>query len=127
MVSYTILQMPKIKTIELLGTTLEGGGQLLRLSTSLAALTSSPICVTQIRGNRGGGGGLKLQHLRAVEWLAQASGAQMVGADKGSKTLEFWPGENVSLSFQFSIYFLFQHYGYIETTRYKITDRNRYW
>jgi RNA 3'-terminal phosphate cyclase len=119
--------MPKIKTIELLGTTLEGGGQLLRLSTSLAALTSSPICVTQIRGNRGGGGGLKLQHLRAVEWLAQASGAQMVGADKGSKTLEFWPGENVSLSFQFSIYFLFQHYGYIETTRYKITDRNRYW
>jgi RNA 3'-terminal phosphate cyclase (ATP) len=92
--------MPKIKPIELLGTTLEGGGQLLRLSIGLASLTSSPICITQIRGNRGGGGGLKLQHLRAVEWLAQASNAQTEGAEKGSKSLEFWPGEKVSLPIQ---------------------------
>ena len=98
--------MPKLKPIELLGTTLEGGGQLLRLSIGLAALTSSPILLTQIRGNRGGGGGLKLQHLKAAEWLAQASGAQLVGADKGSKTLEFWPGENVSWIFSLHIYLL---------------------
>ena len=98
--------MPKLKPIELLGTTLEGGGQLLRLSIGLAALTSSPILLTQIRGNRGGGGGLKLQHLKAAEWLAQASGAQLVGADKGSKTLGFWPGENVSWIFSLHIYLL---------------------
>jgi RNA 3'-terminal phosphate cyclase (ATP) len=87
--------MPKIKAIEIVGTVLEGGGQLLRLSVGLAALASMPICITQIRGNRGGGGGLKLQHLKAVEWLATVSGAQIQGAERGSKTLEFWPGAKV--------------------------------
>jgi RNA 3'-terminal phosphate cyclase (ATP) len=84
------------KAVELLGTTLEGGGQLLRLSTGLAALTSTSLRVTHIRGNRGGGGGLKLQHLKAVEWLASASGARLEGAERCSKTMEFWPDETNS-------------------------------
>jgi RNA 3'-terminal phosphate cyclase (ATP) len=83
----------KKKPLELLGTTLEGGGQLLRLSIGLAALTSNPLRLTHIRGNRGGGGGLKLQHLKAVEWLAHACGSRLEGAERGSKTLEFWPRE----------------------------------
>ena len=81
--------------VELLGTVLEGGGQLLRLALGLSAITSTPLKVTNIRGNRGGGGGLKLQHLKAVNWLANASGARTEGAERASKTLEFWPGEIV--------------------------------
>jgi RNA 3'-terminal phosphate cyclase (ATP) len=51
--------MPR-RAIHLDGRTLEGGGQLVRLATCLAALNNRPVRVTDIRGNRGGGGGLKL-------------------------------------------------------------------
>lgn len=43
------------------GTTLEGGGQLLRVATALSALTRRSIQIDNIRGNRSGGGGLKAQ------------------------------------------------------------------
>ncbi|KAL5114368.1 hypothetical protein ACEQ8H_007758 [Pleosporales sp. CAS-2024a] len=49
--------------IHLEGTTLEGGGQLLRIALALSSLTRTPINITNIRGRRSGGGGLKAQHL----------------------------------------------------------------
>lgn len=73
------------------GRTLEGGGQLLRLSLCLAALTSQPLRITHIRGNRSGGGGLKAQHLACVNWLAHACEAAVKGAEKGSSELVFQP------------------------------------
>lgn len=39
------------------GCTGEGGGQLVRLACALAAVTSSPIRITNVRGNRNRGGG----------------------------------------------------------------------
>lgn len=78
------------KTIHIDGRTLEGGGQLLRLSIALSSLTQQPIKITDIRGNRHGGGGLKLQHLTGVQWLSRACGASTRGAEKKSKNLEFW-------------------------------------
>jgi RNA 3'-terminal phosphate cyclase (ATP) len=86
--SYSMAFKTPKSPIELLGTTLEGGGQLFRIAVGLSALSSLPIEVTAIRGNRGRGGGLKLQHLRAVEWLASACGAELDGAEKGSKNLK---------------------------------------
>lgn len=80
---------PKIRTLD--GRILEGGGQLLRLSLSLAALTSNPIQITHIRGNRSGGGGLKAQHLACVNWLARACAAEVKGAEKGNSELVFEP------------------------------------
>ncbi|KAK5170680.1 uncharacterized protein LTR77_005270 [Saxophila tyrrhenica] len=77
--------------IDLDGRTHEGGGQLLRNAVCLAALTGRPIMVHHIRGNRSGGGGLKAQHLACVNWLAEACGAAIEGAEKGSKTLIFEP------------------------------------
>ncbi|KAF2646526.1 RNA 3'-terminal phosphate cyclase [Massarina eburnea CBS 473.64] len=77
--------------IHLKGTTLEGGGQLLRLATCLSSLTSTPIHITSIRGNRSGGGGLKTQHLTSIQWLAQASDATVSGMNLKSTDIEFSP------------------------------------
>ncbi len=47
----------KPKPIELDGRTGEGGGQLVRVAVGLAALTSQPVKITHVRGNREGGRG----------------------------------------------------------------------
>ncbi|KAI0195735.1 RNA 3'-terminal phosphate cyclase-domain-containing protein [Xylaria flabelliformis] len=73
------------------GCTGEGGGQLVRLACALAAVTSSPIRITNVRGNRDRGGGLKSQHVSAIEWLAKATQAEVKGLAVGSRTLEFRP------------------------------------
>lgn len=44
--------------IRLDGRTGEGGGQLVRMAISLASLTSQPVSITNIRGNRPSGGGM---------------------------------------------------------------------
>ncbi|KAI0125134.1 RNA 3'-terminal phosphate cyclase-domain-containing protein [Xylariales sp. AK1849] len=82
------------KPIELDGRTGEGGGQVVRIACALAAVTSQPIRITDVRGNRGGargGAGLKAQHVSSIQWLAQATGAKTQGLSIGSKTLEFAP------------------------------------
>jgi RNA 3'-terminal phosphate cyclase (ATP) len=80
------------------GRTLEGGGQLVRLAVGLSALTNVPIKITNVRGNRSAGGGLKAQHLACVNWLAHACNATVSGAEKGSKTLDFRPDGTVQAS-----------------------------
>jgi RNA 3'-terminal phosphate cyclase (ATP) len=87
---------PKSKTpsptpIHLEGTTFEGGGQLLRLSLGLSALTEKPINITNIRGKRSGGGGLKAQHLTCVQWLGSACNARLSGVGLKSREITFLP------------------------------------
>jgi RNA 3'-terminal phosphate cyclase (ATP) len=80
-------------SIHLDGTTLEGGGQILRLATCLSALSKTPIHITNIRGNRSGGGGLKAQHLTSVQWLGQACNARVGGI--GLKVINKCPPKKI--------------------------------
>jgi RNA 3'-terminal phosphate cyclase (ATP) len=69
----------------------EGGGQLLRTSLSLSAITGRPFRISDIRANRDRPG-LRPQHLTAVRAVAAICDAALSGDDVDSRRLEFRPG-----------------------------------
>ncbi|ARV62956.1 RNA 3'-terminal-phosphate cyclase [Nostocales cyanobacterium HT-58-2] len=69
----------------------EGGGQILRTSLSLAAITSQSIRIENIRAGRPKPG-LAAQHLTSVRAAAAICNAKVQGDALGSMTLEFIPG-----------------------------------
>ncbi|KAG6910912.1 hypothetical protein DXG01_006595 [Tephrocybe rancida] len=73
------------------GSVLEGGGQILRNSTSLSALLSKPISIHKIRQSRRPPG-LKNQHRTGLELVAQIASARLTGATNGSQVIDFVPG-----------------------------------
>ncbi|XXH02321.1 hypothetical protein Hte_008694 [Hypoxylon texense] len=81
------------KPLQLDGRTGEGGGQLVRIACALAAVRSQPIRINHVRANREGkrGGGLKAQHVAAIQWLVENTEAEVDGIAVGSQTIEFRP------------------------------------
>lgn len=70
----------------------EGGGQLLRTTLALAALTGKAVEMTAIRGDRPEPG-LRPQHLAAVRLLADVCDAEVADVAVGTESLTFDPGE----------------------------------
>ena len=73
------------------GSTLEGGGQLVRNAIALSAITSQPLKISRIRGGRAGKGGLRASHTAAVKFLLEVCGGEADGAFQGSSELTFYP------------------------------------
>ena len=90
------------RLIQIDGAQGEGGGQILRSSLALALVTQRPVRVENIRAGRDKPG-LMRQHLTAVRAAAEISGAETIGAEVGSQTLEFQPGPVRGGRYNFSI------------------------
>ncbi|KAJ7582488.1 RNA 3'-terminal phosphate cyclase domain-containing protein [Mycena floridula] len=79
------------------GSILEGGGQILRNSISLAALLNTPVEIHSIRNGRKEPG-LKNQHRTGLNLATQIAAAQLTGAEKnGSTKISFFPGGKIVL------------------------------
>ena len=80
----------------------EGGGQVLRTSLSLSAITCRPVRIENVRGRRKKPG-LFRQHLTAFKAAAEICDATMEGAELGSSEIAFHPGEIKGGDYEFSI------------------------
>lgn len=78
--------------IEIDGSYGEGGGQILRMSVALSAVTGKDVKIVNIRAGRKKPG-LAAQHLTAIRSVGEICNAQVEGLDIGSQTVEFHPGE----------------------------------
>lgn len=88
--------------IEIDGSLGEGGGQVLRTSLALAALTGKSFRIDNIRGNRSQPG-LKNQHLTALQAAGKICSAEVEGDRLGSRRVVFRPDAVRAGSYQFEI------------------------
>ena len=80
----------------------ESGGQILRTALTLSSITQKPFEIFNIRAKRSPPG-LKMQHLTAVKAVRSICRGKVEGADEGSQTLRFFPGEIVGGKYEFNI------------------------
>lgn len=79
-------------TVRVDGSTGEGGGQVVRTSLALAAVTDERLVIENVRANRDEPG-LKAQHLACVRALAALTDANVEGDERGSDRVVFEPDE----------------------------------
>lgn len=73
------------------GSTLEGGGQLVRNAVTLSALTSQPVKISKIRFKREGSRGLRSSHTAAIQCLLDICGGTAENVRVGSSEIIFYP------------------------------------
>jgi len=88
--------------IEIDGSFGEGGGQILRSSLALSAITGKPFRIYNIRANRDKPG-LRRQHLTAVRAAAEICNGRVGGDAVGSAELTFSPGPVTPGEYTFDI------------------------
>lgn len=88
--------------VEIDGSLKEGGGQILRIATTLSVLTRTPIRVRNIRSGRSKPG-LMEQHLKGLELVNSICNGKLKGGHISSTEIEFWPGKLSGGSFRAAI------------------------
>ena len=87
--------------IEIDGSYLEGGGQIIRTATALSSITGKPCRIFNIRANRPNPG-LQVQHLFGLRALAELCNAELKGDKLGSTEIVFIPrklkGEEITVN-----------------------------
>ena len=76
--------------VDIDGSLLEGGGQIIRVTSALSAILGTPIRLDKIRAGRAKGG-LGAQHAAGLRLVGQLSGASLEGDKVGSSTAEMRP------------------------------------
>jgi RNA 3'-terminal phosphate cyclase (ATP) len=84
------------------GSSGEGGGQIIRTALTLAALTKKEVAIDNIRAGRPNPG-LQPQHLTAVKAVRNVCRGTLEGAEQGSRSLVFHPGQIVGGKYDFDI------------------------
>ena len=82
----------KHNMIKIDGSLGEGGGQILRTALTLSTIKNKPFEMFNIRAGRKKPG-LAPQHLQCVQAMARICDAKISGAEIGSSSLKFYPGE----------------------------------
>lgn len=88
--------------IEIDGSKGEGGGQILRTSIALSAVTSQPVKIKNIRANRPNPG-LAPSHVTSIEAVAKIADAEVDDLYPGSKQITFRPGQLVGDEYEFDV------------------------
>ena len=88
--------------IEIDGSFGEAGGQIIRSSLTLSAITQKPVKIINIRAKRSKPG-LQAQHLTACKAVRNVCRGTLENAELGSSELIFHPGEIVGGEYEFNI------------------------
>jgi RNA 3'-terminal phosphate cyclase (ATP) len=88
--------------IEIDGSRGEGGGQIVRSSLALAAVTGRPVRIDKIRAGREKPG-LMRQHLTAASAVAEICSGKLEGAHVGARSITFYPGAVRPGDYTFSV------------------------
>ncbi|MFW9914986.1 MAG: RNA 3'-terminal phosphate cyclase [Candidatus Thorarchaeota archaeon] len=88
--------------IEISGDLMEGGGQILRTSVTLAAITGKKVRVKQIRANRPNPG-LRRQHITGILAAASLTNSNVKGLQVGSQSFEYDPQQLEGGEFRYDV------------------------